>query len=102
MVWPALKEAPANKLDLATIWLDVAIAFPLILHRLIFFALERYLLEITSKVFIVNHFLFYHQVAGTGEFLLAVLFPLSCFSLVLLSSFLRMFFFPLLEPYILT
>lgn len=42
MVWAALKEARVNKSDLATIWLDIANAFPSIPHNLIFFALERY------------------------------------------------------------
>ena len=42
MVWSALKEAHLNRTDLSTIWLDVANAYGLIPHKLIFFALERY------------------------------------------------------------
>ena len=42
MVWSALKDARSDKLDLATIWLDIANAYGSIPHRVIFFALERY------------------------------------------------------------
>ncbi|XP_057294717.1 uncharacterized protein LOC130623262 [Hydractinia symbiolongicarpus] len=41
-IWTALKNARSEKADLATIWLDIASAYPSIPHRLIFFALERY------------------------------------------------------------
>ncbi|XP_057294715.1 uncharacterized protein LOC130623264 [Hydractinia symbiolongicarpus] len=41
-IWTALKDARSEKADLATIWLDIASAYPSIPHRLIFFALERY------------------------------------------------------------
>ena len=42
MVWAALKEARCNKLNVTNIWLDIVDAYCTILHRLIFFALERY------------------------------------------------------------
>ena len=42
MVWSALKDARSDKLDLATIWLDIANGYGSIPHRVIFFALERY------------------------------------------------------------
>ncbi|XP_057299099.1 uncharacterized protein LOC130629774 [Hydractinia symbiolongicarpus] len=41
-IWAALKDARSARTDLATIWLDIASAYPSIPHRLIFFALERY------------------------------------------------------------
>ena len=42
MVWSVLKDARSDKLDLASIWLDIANAYGSIPHRVIFFALERY------------------------------------------------------------
>ena len=42
MVWHALKEARAQKSNLAVIWLDIANAYGSIPHKLIVFALHRY------------------------------------------------------------
>ena len=42
MVWHALKEARAQKSNLAIIWLDIANAYGSITHKLIAFALHRY------------------------------------------------------------
>ena len=42
MVWHALKEAKAQKSNLAVIWLDIANAYGSIPHKLIIFALHRY------------------------------------------------------------
>ena len=42
MVWHALKEARAQKSNLAAIWLDIANAYGSILHKLIVFALHKY------------------------------------------------------------
>ena len=42
MVWHALKEARAQKSNLAIIWLDIANAYGSIPHKLIAFALHRY------------------------------------------------------------
>ena len=42
MVWDALKEARAQKSNLAVIWLDIANADGSIPHKWIFFALHRY------------------------------------------------------------
>ena len=42
MVWHALKEARAQKSNLAIMWLDLANAYGSIPHRLIAFALDRY------------------------------------------------------------
>ena len=42
MVWHALKEARAQKSNLAVIWLDIANAYGSIPHKLIVFALNRY------------------------------------------------------------
>ena len=72
MVWHALKEARAKKSNLAVIWLDIANAYGSILHKLIVFALRRYvvfpqrirLIETTTKEFSVNHFLNQQVVLG--------------------------------------
>ena len=85
MVWHALKEARAQKSNLAVIWLDIANAYGSIPHKLIVFALHRYgvspqwirLLETYYKGISVNHFLNQQLVLGidiNGEFLLAALF----------------------------
>ena len=42
MVWHALKEARAQKTNLATIWLDIANAYKSIPHKLIVSALHGY------------------------------------------------------------
>ena len=42
MVWHALKEARAQKSNLAVIWLDIANAYGSIPHKLIAFALHKY------------------------------------------------------------
>ena len=42
MVWRALKEARAQKSNLAIIWLDIANAYRFTPHKLIVFALHRY------------------------------------------------------------
>ena len=42
MAWHALKEARAQKSNLATILLDIGHAYGSILHKLIAFALHRY------------------------------------------------------------
>ena len=42
MIWHALKEARAQKSNLAVIWLDIADAYGSIPHKLIVFALHRY------------------------------------------------------------
>ena len=42
MVWHALKEAKAQKSNLAILWLDIANAYGSISHKLIAFALHRY------------------------------------------------------------
>ena len=42
MVWAALKEAKAENLSLATIWLDIANAYGFIPHKLIIFALHQH------------------------------------------------------------
>ena len=85
MVWHALKEATAQKSNLAVIWLDIANAYGSIPHKLIVFALQRYgvspqwfsIIEHITKGFSVNHFLNQQLVLGidiNGEFLLAALF----------------------------
>ena len=75
MVWHALKEARAQKSNLAVIWLGNANAYRSIPHEVIVFALHRYhsasdLLKHTTKEFSVNRFLNQQQVLG----LLAALF----------------------------
>ena len=42
MVWDSLKSAKHDKISLSAIWLDVANAYGLVPHRLIYFALKRY------------------------------------------------------------
>ena len=42
MVWHALKEARAQRVNLAVIWLDIANAYGFIPHKLIVFTLHRY------------------------------------------------------------
>ena len=42
MVWAALREAKSKNLSLVTIWLDIAIAYGSIPHKLIIFALRQY------------------------------------------------------------
>ena len=69
MVWSALKDARSDKLDLATIWLDIANASGSIPHRVIFFPLERYgflSLKTTMLEFIVNRFQNMHLAIGTN------------------------------------
>ncbi|XP_057305436.1 uncharacterized protein LOC130642368 [Hydractinia symbiolongicarpus] len=57
MVWSALKDARSSKSDLATIWLDIASAYPSIPHRLIFFALKRYGVPPQWISFIRNYYI---------------------------------------------
>ena len=56
MVWSVLKAARSDKLDLATIWLDIANAYGSIPHRGIFFALERYGVPQDWISFIKNYY----------------------------------------------
>ena len=86
MVWHALKEARAQKSNLAIIWLDIANAYGSIPNKLIAFALHRYgvspqwirLIEtyykgIFSKSFSESATSAWH-IDINGEFLLAALF----------------------------
>ena len=86
MVWHALKEATAQKSNLAVMWLDNA--YGSIPHKLIVFDLHRYyrygvspqwirLIETITKGNSVNHFLNQQLVLGIDinkELLLAELF----------------------------
>ena len=85
MVWHALKEARAQKSNLATIWVDIANAYGFIPTNWLFLlyidmvSLHSYLtlLKHSTKGFSVNHFLNQQLVLGidiNGEFLLATLF----------------------------
>ena len=70
MAWHALKEARAQKSNLAVLWLDNANAYGSIPHKVIVFALHRYhsasdLLKHTTKEFSVNRFLIQQQVLGS-------------------------------------
>ena len=85
MVWHALKEARAQKSNLAIIWLDIANAYGSIPHKLIAFLSTDMAslhsgsdsLKHATKGFSVNHFLNQQPVLGidiNGKFLLAALF----------------------------
>ena len=56
MVWSALKDAREAKKDLSLLWLDLANAYGSVPHKLIEFALKRYLVPLDWIKMIMAYF----------------------------------------------